>query len=269
MSGESFSFPSYRRLRRYLGETDAMVELTELAARAFVASAEQSGDIQAFVQRTSDSFNVRVNLPEVSQLLRHLHRHYIVTVYQSAECFLHEFRREHISLYRREWTGDGDDPLTVTLNNISSSEAEATNAVGVDIVSRFHYYRSVRNWVVHTKEADTSKPARKYAEIVPYAPENEAAFKALVAPNKPEQLTFDDFVCFTRITKKVAERLCSISKPANGHWHSTFDTAIKRFRRLSQNPERMRNSIAGRLRTEFGMDIATAQWIAEEIIKAT
>ena len=44
----SFSFPSYRNLCRYLGETDALVELTELACRSFQDAAKRSADAPAF-----------------------------------------------------------------------------------------------------------------------------------------------------------------------------------------------------------------------------
>jgi hypothetical protein len=73
-----------------------------------------------------------------------------VTVYQSAECFLHDFRREHVGLYNKEWAGDANnvDPLTVALRNVTESEATSAKAVGHDLISRFQYYRSVRNWVV-------------------------------------------------------------------------------------------------------------------------
>ena len=64
----SFSFPSYRRLCRYLGETDAMVELTELAAREFLSGARQSSDISGYVSEASSKHGVRVNLTEVDHL---------------------------------------------------------------------------------------------------------------------------------------------------------------------------------------------------------
>jgi hypothetical protein len=64
----SFSLPSHGRLFRYLGETDAMVELTELAARFFLKSAKESADIGQFVSTVSSTCGIRVNLPEVECL---------------------------------------------------------------------------------------------------------------------------------------------------------------------------------------------------------
>ncbi|NTV47144.1 MAG: hypothetical protein HGB11_11625, partial [Chlorobiales bacterium] len=169
----SFSFPSYRRLCRYIGETDALVELTELACRSFQNAAKQSGDATAFINAESERFGINVNLSEVEPLMRHLAQNYIVTVYQSAECFLYEFRKEHCVLYQKEWVGDADgaDPLTVTLKNLSVEDPETV--IGQDLLTRFQYYRIVRNWVVHKKESDISKPLAKFGEIVSYSAERQ------------------------------------------------------------------------------------------------
>jgi len=69
---KSFSFPSYRRLCRCLGETDALVELTELAARSFLATAKQSKGIATFVSTASSEHGIRVNLSEVDCFSSHL-----------------------------------------------------------------------------------------------------------------------------------------------------------------------------------------------------
>jgi hypothetical protein len=261
----TFSFPSMRRLFRYLGETDAMVELTELATRSFTASAKQSGDVAAFVAGQSQQHGIIVNLTELDLLSSHLGRNYIVTVYQSAERFLHEFRQEHIALYRKDWIGDAHDvdPLTVTLQNVSTPEGEAEKQLGTDLISRFQYYRIVRNWAVHTKEPDVSKAETKFAEIVPYSVEHQEKFRSVNAPNPPTDVCFDDFIFFSRLTKLIAEKLCRIATPPLGHWVRNFP--LVRFKRLSMNPARMRNAVIGRLRTQYGMDTATAKWIADEL----
>lgn len=262
----SFSFPSYRRLCQYLGEMDAMVELTELAAREFLESAYQSGDVSNFVTSISDKHGVRVNLAEVDRLSRHLARSYIVTVYQSAESFIREFRKEHRALYQKDWVGDGDDidPLTVALRNIASSQKDAEDLIGCDLISRFQYYRIVRNWVVHTNDSDLKKPQAKFAEIVDYSAEHQSLFTTVTAPHPPERLNFDDFIFFSRLTKLIAEKICNISKPPLEHWENSI--SITRFKKFQNDPVRMRNAISGSLRTEFGMDDATAKWITEELL---
>jgi hypothetical protein len=260
----NFSFRSYRSLCRYLGETDALVELTELACRSFQDAAERSGNESAFITAESERIGIRVNLSEVEPLMRHLAQNYIVTVYQSAECFLHEFRKEHRALYKRDWVGVADDvdPLTVTLKNLSVNSPE--NVIGRDLISRFQYYRIVRNWVVHTKESDISKPLAKFNDIVQYSVERNQLRRLLPEPNRPDALNFNDFICFSRVTKLIAEKICSLAKPPENHWSASFP--MDRFKRLMKKPDRMKNSIAGYLRTEYGMDAKTAQCIAKELM---
>ena len=260
----SFSFPSYRNLCRYLGETDALVEMTELACRSFQEMARSSNDVSAFIAQQSERFGVRVNLSEVDLLSRHLSRGYIVTVYQSAERFLNEFRKEHRALYGKDWIGDTDDidPLSLTLKNLSWQSPSV--AIGEDLISRFQYYRIVRNWVVHTKDSGQSKPLAKFDQIVSYSAERVALKHPLPPVNPPEELNFDDFICFSRITKLIAEKICSMEKPPDDHWYSVIPMA--RFRRFTTKPERMKNSIAGYLSTEFGIDSENSRWIAQELM---
>jgi hypothetical protein len=120
-----------------------------------------------------------------------------------------------------------------------------------------------RNWVVHTKESDITKPQAKFSELVPYSVEHREMFRSVNAPNPPDGMCFDDFIYFSRLTKLIAEKLCRIAQPPLDHWTQNFP--LLRFKRLSMNPSRMRNAVAGRLRTQYGMDTATANWIADEI----
>lgn len=261
----NFSFPCYRRLFRYLGETDAMVELTELAARSFLSAANKSGDVPAFLTSATKKHGVRVNLAEVECLPHHLARTYIVIVDSAVDRFLKEFRQEHISLYQQNWTGDrdGKDSLHLAFENLVGSRIEGEARIGGDIISRFQYYRNARDWIVHEMESSLEKPAAKFSAIIPYALKHQELFRTLAAPNLPDKLAFDDFVLFSRLTKLVAEQMCYIASPPPEHW--TKSAAFRKFKRFQKNPQRMQNAISGKLRTDYGMDEPTARWIAGNI----
>lgn len=266
-SPATFSFPSYRNLCRYLGEADAMVELTELAARSFLAAARESGDPGAYVREASAKHNVCVNLPEVARLSAHLSQNYIVTVYQSAERFLHEFRREHNALFQRQWGNDrvDADPLTVTLGNVATTREVAEREIGMDLISRFQYYRLVRNAIVHMKDSGAKKAIVALEAIPPYAPDNVARYGRTTAPNAPDRLTFDDFVLFSRITKAVAERLCMLATPTDEDFRRLLQSDLKRFKRFENKPARMVNAVSCHLRTIYGLDEETAKWLASGV----
>lgn len=261
----NFSFPSSRRLTRYLGESDAILEIDELACRFFVDAANQSGDKAGFVLECSERFGVCVNLSEFDGWRAHLAQRHIVAVYESAEMFFKEFRREHSELNRREWTGDvdGKSRMTLALENVGASFDQARNVVGMDLISRFEYYRLVRNWIVHDKERNPEKETKALESLSPYSASNSTALGRLVAPNCPNALNFDDFILFSRVTKLVAERLNDLGTPSQDSWVSTFD--LKPFKSLLKKPDRMRNAVSGKLRTEFGMNHEAAEWISKNL----
>ncbi len=260
-----FSFPSSRRLERYLGESDSILELDELACRFFIHAADHSGNPRGFVAECSNKFGVCVNLAEFSAWRVHLAQRHIVAVYESAERFFKEFRREHSELHRREWTGDkdGKNRIDLALENVGPTKERAEQIVGLDLISRFEYYRLVRNWIVHDRTRKPEKEVSALEELAEYSETNAAALGKLAAPNPPESLTFDDFILFSRVTKLIAEKLSALGKPSEDSWIATFD--IKPFKALLKDQERMRNAIAGKLRTDFGMESEAAEWISQNI----
>ena len=82
-------------------------------------------------------------------------------------------------------TGKTGPAMATTLTRLPShlatlhSQSDAEQRIGTDLISRFQYYRIVRNWVVHTKESDIAKPEAKFHEIVPYQAEREREFRSL------------------------------------------------------------------------------------------
>ena len=251
-----------------MGELDALVEVTELAARSFTASSLKHKDLRTFIEHESKEHGVRVQMGEWKSWRHHLIGTYISIVYQSAEQFLRSFRREHEKLHDVPWKRGFRkksvkskkkrkklDPLTAALRNIHGSEKH----VGKDIISRFHYYRLLRNGAAHKGEKSSNKIQRQFSKIEAYSKENMELFKLLRAPNSPETLNFDDFILFSRIVKRVGEQLCSLSMPPKERWQ--FVVPFDRFRR-SGNATRIQNAIQGWLRTEYGIDEATAKDIA-------
>ena len=265
-SVESFSFPCFRRLYRYLGETDAMVELTELASRSFLSAARESGDVSAFLSKETSKHGIHVNLSEIELLSRHLARTYIVLVASAVERFLKELRIEHVALYQKEWTGDANkkDRLELVFENLAGNKSAAEKRIGADVVSRFRYYLYLRNWIIHDQELNPKEPQEKFSSIVPLNTNNEQLYKLLKAPNPPTGLVFDDFIFFSRLTKRVAEELCSMARPSPDHWKGFVD--LKPFKKFQQDPERMKNAISGKIRTDYGLDPSTADWIADNIM---
>lgn len=262
----TFSLPCIRRLYQYLGEYDALVELTELAARSFIHDAQESGDVAAYVTRHSQQHNVMVHVSNFSKFGTHLARSYIVTVAAAAGRLLQEYRREHVELFGREWTGDSQEAtrLDVTLKNVAQSEEDAIHFVGADLIDRFHYYRLVRNWTCHEKADSKIDVLMKQLRDLAGLSEGNADLTSCDAPNEPEKLTFDDFVLFTRVVKKIAERLNTLATPDYQRLIDRFP--LQRFKKTSTKPARLRNAVCGHLRTEYGLDQPSAEEIRDQIL---
>lgn len=243
-----------------------MVELTELASRSFLSAAHESGDVPAFLLHETRKHGIHVNLSEVDSLSRHLARTYIVLVASAVERFLKELREEHVALYRRPWTRDADkkDRLEVVFENLSGGKDDAKQLIGLDIISHFQYYRYLRNWIVHERESSHQAPQEKFGKIVPFSDDNKQLYKSLPAPNAPDALTFDDFIFFSRLTKRVAEELSLMARPPSDHWREFVD--VRPFKKFQQDRARMKNAISGKIRTDYGIEIVTANWIAENIM---
>ena len=152
----------------------------------------------------------------------------------------------------------------MALSNVGASRDEAEVSIGSDLISRFQYYRIVRNWVVHVSELDVSRPEDKFKEIEPYSDVHAQTFDSVKGPNRPTELCFDDFILFSRLTKLIAEKLSRLAEPKPDHWIHCFPLA--EFRHLENNPKRLRNAVVGRLRTDYGMDFLTARWVADELL---
>ena len=260
-----FSFPSSRRLARYLGESDAILEIDELACRFFIDAAQQSENTRDFVSACSEKFEVCVNLAEFDAWRVHMAQRRIVTVYESAERFLKEFRKEHSDLHRREWTEKkkGMSLLDQALENVGATNEQSRHDLGLDLISRFEYYRMVRNWILHERPRTPKKEMSALQNIPAYSDENASTLGRLTAPNPPELQNFDDFILFSRVTKLMAERLSVLGEPTENSWVSSFD--MKPFKALINNRERLENAVAGKLKTDFGMNSEAAEWISRNL----
>lgn len=148
--------------------------------------------------------------------------------------------------------------------SIAASEQEAVEAVGTDLITHFHYYRLVRNWTCHENAASRiDLLLERFREILPFS-KNNVNLTTCDAPHEPEKLTFDDFVLYTRVVKKIADRLNTLATPNYERLIARFP--LQRFRNRTTNPQRLRNAVCGHLRTEFGLDIASAEAIRDEIV---
>ncbi len=154
--------------------------------------------------------------------------------------------------------------IEVVLENVGNGYADSEKMTDLSVISCFQYYRSLRNSIIHDPDSNPEKLEEKFNAIIPFCSESKKQYNSLNAPNRADQIIFDDFILFSRLTKKVAEDLSLMARPSSEHWKEFID--LKPFKKYQQDPKRMRNAISGKIQTEYGIDTATANWIADGIL---
>ncbi|SDN74002.1 hypothetical protein SAMN05518871_107101 [Psychrobacillus sp. OK028] len=133
---------------------------------------------------------------------------YIVTVYQSAELFLQDYKDEHCKLSGENWTYNTDmgGRLSQAIRNTDSSYKYENDLC----YKLFEYYRYIRISITHPdvkKDLDTL-----HKGLIESESEIKMKFK-ITAPNKKDDLCFDDFILFTKVVKEIGKLLCELAEP--------------------------------------------------------
>lgn len=258
-SGLTYSLACYRRLKRYLGESDAMTEVVELAIRHFLQLA--SADQGRFVQEQSERYGVRVNPSELSYVQRHFSEHCIGTVYGAFERFFEDLRDEHCAATGTQWPDreKGEDQLSWSLRSISIQTDPG-------LIGIANYYRLVRNWIAHGRTSNSNSLEQLLEDLPPLKQESEALLSPLAGPNPPCKLEFDDFIVYSRVVKAIAFDLSRFRIPPPEAWPQKHDTS--KLNKLKRNPSRRRQALISAIRSEYGLDLQSAENYAESVLDA-
>jgi len=268
----TFRFMAYRDFKRTLGKMNAAVECAELAVRRFLQDARCSDNPTAFVQAVSAELNVRVDHLDASLLRGLISQLHITSVHQEFEYFLTSMARE---LRGKSIEPDkGDSLLKGTLKQLLGGYEKALKEVGRCEVEVAEYYRLVRNSFAH----EGSDGARKVdvTRLRELVKQEGDSFSRLNAPHSFGAVDFDDFVLFTRIVKRLAEKLCQAVRPTNDeivemirkhNEHAAFDVNFKKLRRRKQNPDQLRRAVTNLLRTLYSLDSDESAPIVESLMR--
>ena len=267
MTSQRCVFPSYRALKRKLGEFDAVVECNELAMRELIQSLREN---PAYVEDLSAKHGIKVDSVNLDILQPRVAQFYILSVYQQFEGFLESFRDEHPHSSRWIYE-DGKSLLQNILRNLDNGgndlKAKCIVEYQLDILD---YYRLVRNHFMHP-EISLSKLSSKLnklrkdqiKEIYPFVH---------TAPNSFEELSFDDFILFSKVVKEVAWCICIQGRPSNEDLADIimgFDRGkkygirLKRLKQLLTKPARYENALKGVAKSLFGLEDEDATEVAK------
>lgn len=242
-----FTLQVYRDLNHRLGYYDSITELNEIAVRELIKKVETSPNPQKSIKDLTETHGIQVNFPNVpSALSTIMGKSYIITVYQSADLFLRDFRHEYCKIAGKDWEYNEGSKLPQVFENIAP-RFKYQDEIEFNI---FEYYRLVRNNIVHPhSKKDLSD---MHQAILEEKEEIMVKYKVTNAPNAIDSINFEDFILFTKVTKKIGRILCELSKPGSKDLIKTLD--LKSFRKLRNNRSRLEKSISSELRTRYSLN---------------
>jgi hypothetical protein len=259
----NFRFQCLLDLHKNLGQHDAIAEATEVAVRSFLLGAQGVGDFNHFLTAQSQAVGIKVDYVNLQQFQQRIALGYLISVHQSLEIFLKDFRIAHIDFYGEEWhVGEAKSSLLDKVIKKIGKADDGIAAIGAHTHALLDYYRLVRNAFAHTEvvgeqELDASKGKirndKGFENLEQFLPAIQSDYPRLKAPNPLSNIGFDDFLLFTRAVKKAADGLMAFCKPTEKQLYDYYDR-LQLFRKYPAGSSRKRNAMIGDMSQRFGIE---------------
>jgi hypothetical protein len=270
----NFRFQSLLQLKKNLGQQDSIAEATEVAIRSFVNSAPANQKFNEFLANQSQNVGIRVDSVDKKLFRQKIALGYLISVQQSLEIFLDNFRRDYRDLYDKEINVDeaNKSQLNKIIDELEKKEPPIRALIGEHHLAIMDYYRLTRNEFVHAdiiavekKEGKAKKIDLAYSLLLEHDPKIKASYPNLNAPNNIDNIGFDDFLLFTRAAKAVCEAMSLACKPKNADLLSYYKR-IDLFNKLPRGSIRWNNAISADLRKRFGFSKTDADYLVNSAL---
>jgi hypothetical protein len=250
-----FSFLAYRKLKKTLGEFDAVVECNEIAIKEFIEQAPKE-NLQNYIQRLSSKHKVKVDEVDFLKFSSRIRQYYVASVSQQSEQFLKDFRIEWQEYFSKKkvWVEPvkGKTKLYNTLKNISLF-------LPSNLIDIYEYYRIVRNYMSHT-DRDFEELKSRYEKIQSNKNEFLSGLHLSRLPNPLNDIDFSDFLILTNIVKHIAYLISTSSKPDKdriseilfNNSKSAGGKTFKGLKKLKNDKDRFENALKSYITTSFG-----------------
>ena len=217
-----------------LGKYCAINQFVELSKRCFLV--EHQNEIQkrdTFVKLATE-YAVTLTNYDADSMVCEICRSYIVNVHLCFETFLKDVCRQINKYGKNEYKPriQEESYLSCAVRNICGNNLSDDMKPLYELCE---YYRLIRNTSVHDLcEIDSHE--KEYRKLQKYNFKTEAKFSKLVAPNKYEEISFDDFVMFSRSCVELATYI--FEKMAYDYTKIALDIPdkqISKWRKYSKN----------------------------------
>lgn len=193
------------KYKEILGQYCAINQFVELAKRCFVAEhKEEISNREAFVNLANQNA-ITLTDYDSTRMVSLISKSYIVNIHLCFETFL----KELLSLIRKYGNKTfvekipEDSWLKCTIKNIFPAGLPEELHMLVDLCE---YYRLIRNSSVHDL-FDVDEHTKEFRRLSRYTFNTAAKFEKLSAPNQFDDISFDDFVMFSRSSLELAQHL--------------------------------------------------------------
>jgi len=263
----AFRLKSVAELRKELGQYDAVVQLTEISVRNFIENARTHSSIRDYITEQSQKYNIRTNDVEMDILMNRLPLQYIASVQQYAEYFLYKFKEEYEELYnyKIELGDTNENFLDKLISKLPYNKQALMSEVGEVHYGIISYYKKIRNKYSHYFQISDSSLQKEHQKLLLKKSEIKEIYELSDVPNDYENLTFNDFMLFTRALKYFANNLCNYIEPNE-------EIIIEHLKRkkfklnLLNREKRYKNAIKSYLTHEFGIDNININYIYTALV---
>lgn len=240
----------YNKLKKILGEYDAVNEFVELAIRDFKKTYSTMESQTDFLKNKSLEHNLYITSYDSNLFYKKISLNYIVSVHQCFETFLKEINDVGKKLGNYNWKYKKDDEswLICVVNNVLSVEEKEKN---IYLIEACEYYRLVRNVAVHDF-FEKKDPELMYKKLIGHIPELKLEYIKLNAPNEVSNIEFDDFILFSRVVQDLAKEI---------HNYFRYDpdkildnVKLSNLKKFKNNENRLKKSIESLLNSKYHLD---------------
>lgn len=208
----TFRLPCLRRLKKTLGEYDALVEYVELATRKFKSDFKSQSELSFSEYLSSEANKQKICLGNLTlaNYESFKNKYYLILPYAAFGTFLSDLKKDFTIFFGEKYNIQGCE---IKLNPICKFLKDNGFCLNLDSWSLdlYDYYRLLRNSLAH----DSSKKMKDIENLYSSIDMNavHAYFSTLSAPHDMDSLDFEDFILFTANMKYIAEKLTLSLEP--------------------------------------------------------
>ena len=242
-----FRFKCYIELKQTLGEIDSIVESIELATREFIEIVSANGidSISDNITKLSTKHNIRVNHVNIAKFEDRVIKLHIINVYEQLENYLKSLSEEHPNFQTNINKKDGETDLDYSIRVLKKDKV-LKDTIEYLIIN---HYREIRNTFIHSSDENKYKYINRIMKKI-----KNMQYNSLSAPNKSNEMNFDDFILFTRAIKDFAKLINQHCQPTDEYIIETIkEKYITKLKKLSNNIKRKENFIKQLLKIEYNL----------------